>query len=183
MQTLRRKYPQFAKVLGVLLLNCQEDNAGPGETLACFQTNVEDWFNSVMKETSRQYKRSVQRMLLIIIGFMLALYVNFDPLSLTTQLWNTSQSPQAAPANGGNSGETGFRLGWTIYVGELASCQVFPGADGLFGIRFNGACLSPLYGAKGMDIFLKLLGFITGGILISIGSQYIFDFWKNKIAV
>lgn len=182
-RAMRLKYPQLSEVLEVLLQGIVETKANPGEVFSSFQTNLERWFDNAMEEASLHYKRRVQATLLS-IGLILAIYSNFDPISMTIQLWDSSHSEQAASTNGENNNPAKLPIGWEISNGitQDATCKLFPGQGQYFGIPLsNGRCLNPLSPTDQTNIFVKLAGFFVGSLLISIGSQYVFDLWKNKI--
>lgn len=185
-QTMRVKYPQIGEVLEVLLSSCGQDDTKPNEVLFTLQANLEGWFNAVMEETSRRYKRHVQRMLLI-IGFMVALLTNFDPISMTAQLWESSQSQGTSQASGDTNSSSQLPIGWkptwkNNSPGLDQNCQLFPRSNETFGIPYSSdLCLSPISHTDRSNIITKLAGIIIGSILISVGSQYIFDLWKSKI--
>lgn len=177
------KYPRLADVLEVQLIGCGDDEEKPGEVFRLFQTNLESWFNATMEETTRQYKRKA-RTTLLMIGFMMALFTNFDPITLTIELWNSAH-PSPTTSESSDSTASAFTpVGWVISRSEVGNghCQLFPAPGEAFGIPYlNNLCIQPSALDNRNNIFSKLLGILLGSVLISIGSQYVFDLWKDKI--
>jgi hypothetical protein len=181
-QAVHSKYPQLAQVLETLMLDRSEQESTFAERFASLQINLENWFDAAMKETSRHYQRYVQYMLLV-VGMMLAVYINFDPIALTTQLWNQSTAEgQTASQDDGNPKNSELPIGWKIIVD--ANCGLFPHEGQIFGFPISigrSNCISPLTSSTNTNVILKLAGFIIGGFSIAIGSQYVYDLWKNQI--
>jgi hypothetical protein len=172
-QLMKVKYPHLAGTAEVLLSGVPEKSPPDLETFSSLQANLENWFHAVMRETTKRYKRQIQHILLS-LGFCLALVANFDPIFLTTELWNASQSEQAIST---------LPIGWEITpLEEEANCQPFPEQDQLFGIRYLRNCIQPLTPTNTTNLILKFIGFTIGAMAIQIGSQYIFDLWRSKIA-
>jgi hypothetical protein len=182
-QALHLKYPQFAEALEVWLLDCVEDKTKPGEFFSTFLANLEVWFDTAMQETTRKYKQYAKKLLLA-IGFLLAIYINFDPISLTYHLWNASHFQEVTTENTENSTSAEIPIGWKITDTQDGKCSLFPVDEQFFGIPFSNArCLSQSPSSNNDNLILKLAGFILGSVLISIGSQYIYDRWKDKITI
>jgi hypothetical protein len=78
--------PEVNQTLNALLLNL-EDYVTQGEThIARARQNVERWFDDSMDRVSGVFKRYSQ-WLALVIGFLVALFMNVDSISLTQYLW------------------------------------------------------------------------------------------------
>lgn len=78
--------PEVNQTLNALLLNL-EDYVQQGEThIARARQNVERWFDDSMDRVSGVFKRYSQ-WLALGIGFLVALFMNVDSISLTQYLW------------------------------------------------------------------------------------------------
>jgi len=78
--------PEVNQTLNALLLNVDQ-YVTQGEThLAKARQNVEKWFDDSMDRVSGVFKRYSQWMALL-IGFLVALFMNVDSISLTGYLW------------------------------------------------------------------------------------------------
>jgi|SRR5690349_9914712 len=78
--------PEFNQTLNALLLNIEEYITGGETKLAKARQSVEKWFDDSMDRVSGVFKRYSQTMALI-IGFVIALIVNVDSITLTLYLW------------------------------------------------------------------------------------------------
>ncbi len=58
-----------------------------GDDAAKARENIENWFNSGMDKVSGWYKRRTQY-IIIIIGFLVALFLNADTIAISNQLWH-----------------------------------------------------------------------------------------------
>ncbi|MGC2236844.1 MAG: hypothetical protein WA584_11835 [Pyrinomonadaceae bacterium] len=58
-----------------------------GSDAAKARENIENWFNSGMDKVSGWYKRRSQ-IIILIIGFIVAIFLNADSISISNQLWH-----------------------------------------------------------------------------------------------
>lgn len=78
--------PEVNQTLNALLLNLEEYVGERESKLAKARQSVEEWFDDSMDRVSGVYKRYAQSLALV-IGFMTALLLNVDSISLTFYLW------------------------------------------------------------------------------------------------
>ncbi len=176
---MRTKHAHLAEILEIMLSEFRGKDLTYHEVFLGLQANLENWFLSVMEETTRAYQRFAQHSLLI-IGFSVALLVNFDPIFLTTQLWSSSPSSESA---------SGLPVGWNITPlietqnGD-PNCQFVSFPSEKFGVplRLGNVrnCISPSSATNNTTFVTKFFGFAVGGFLIRIGSKYVHDLWKTK---
>lgn len=89
--------PKLKKTLSSLLKSSQA-YAGKGEqAIANTRTTVENWFNDAMDRLSGAYKRYAQLMAFI-IGFVLALLLNIDSITVAVSMWREPTLRQAIVA-------------------------------------------------------------------------------------
>lgn len=174
---MKSTHPHLAEILEAMLSEFRQKDTSYHETFTGLQASLENWFNAVMEETTRLYRRVVQNRLLI-LGFMISMLANFDPVFLTTQLWNSSAA---------ESGASTLPVGWQLTpLSEVDSCELFPGSGQQFGIPLPMSplrdCMTPFSPSEDMNPLWKVTGFLVGGLLIRIGSTYVHDLLKSKAA-
>jgi hypothetical protein len=86
--------PEVNQTLNALLMNVEEYAAEKEKLLAKSRGNVEQWFDDSMDRVSGVYKRYSQNLALV-IGFLIALFLNVDSVSLTLYLWQDPSVRQA----------------------------------------------------------------------------------------
>jgi hypothetical protein len=86
--------PEVHQTLNALLMNVEEYTGEKEKLLAKARGNVETWFDDSMDRVSGVYKRYSQNLALL-IGFLIALFMNVDSVSLTLYLWQDPSVRQA----------------------------------------------------------------------------------------
>lgn len=86
--------PEVNQTLNALLMNVEEYAGEKEKLLARARGNVEKWFDDSMDRVSGVYKRYSQNLALF-IGFLIALFLNVDSISLTLYLWQDPSVRQA----------------------------------------------------------------------------------------
>lgn len=174
---LRSTHEHLAEILETMLSEFRQKGTSYHETFVGLQASLERWFNAVMEQTSRRYRRlAIWR--LLSIGFILSILVNFDPVFLTTQLWNSSAV---------ETGASTLPVGWkSTPFSEVDSCELVPGSGQQFGIPLPMSpfrdCITPFSPSEDMNVLWKVTGLFVGGFLIRIGSPYVQDLLKSKAA-
>ena len=78
--------PEFNQTLNALFSNVEEYLAQGETKLAKARRNLEKWFDDSMDRVSGTYKRYSQTLALL-IGFLIALFLNVDSISIPFYLW------------------------------------------------------------------------------------------------
>ena len=86
--------PEVHQSINSLLMNVEEYAGEKEKLLAKARGNVETWFNDSMDRVSGVYKRYSQNLALV-IGLLIALFINVDSISLTLYLWQDPSVRQA----------------------------------------------------------------------------------------
>jgi hypothetical protein len=173
---MRATRPRLAESLEILLAEFREKHMPYHEVYSGLQISVENWFKAAMEETTRSYRRWTQASLLS-VGMIISLLINFDPIFLTTQLWDSTSAQEAAST---------LPVGWRL-IGlaepQDPACRLFPGQFEEFGIPvpFTNTCINPSSPTANTNIIIKFYGFVVGALLIRIGSGYVHDLWKRKV--
>jgi hypothetical protein len=201
--------PEVNQTLNALFLHIEE-YLTQGETeLARARKNVERWFDDSMDRVSGAFKRYSQTMALL-IGFLLALFLNIDSISLTLYLWREPAVRQVLAQNAANfelpqeqleanpeEALQNFRnqfaglslpIGWGFTrVPSLAlidsNCQLFPGEGQSFGIPVIGSnlCITPPYSNNQANLALKTLGIVITALAARQGAPFWFDILKRAV--
>lgn len=201
--------PEFNQTLNALLLNLEEYVREGESRLAKARQNVEKWFDDSMDRVSGTFKRYSQRVALI-VGFLVALFLNVDSIDLTLYLWREPAVRQALAQNAANfelpqeeleanpeQALQNFRnqfngltlpVGWGITRMEgqsifAASCQLFPRADQTFGVPLPGTpfCFVPPQASHHNNLAVKLLGIILTALAARQGAPFWFDILKRVV--
>lgn len=201
--------PEFNQTLNALLLNVEEYVTEKEKELAKARSNVEKWFDDSMDRVSGAYKRYSQSLALL-IGFLIALFLNVDSINLTLYLWREPSVRQALAEQAANfelpEGElqsnpeeamqkfreqfVGLSLpvGWVINESEGsayrdAKCQFFPGIDGAFGIPVLASplCIAPPQSNNQTNLALKLIGILITALAARQGAPFWFDILKRAV--
>lgn len=158
-----------------------------GDDAAKAREGIENWYNSSMDRVSGWYKRRVQKILLA-LGFLVAIIINADSLSIFKNLANDRPLRNAIVSQAANfkytSNDTSatvdkikketnalqnmdLPLGWTIKDEKGKSI-----------INSNAVPESDDY----LGWLLKIVGWIITGFAISLGAPFWFDL-LNKVMV
>lgn len=201
--------PEVHQALNALLLNVEE-YVGQGETnFARARKNVEKWFDDSMDRVSGVFKRYSQAMALL-IGFLIALFLNVDSIDLTLYLWREpsvrevlaqnatdfqlptqilEDNPEEALQNFRNQ-FVGLSLpiGWgltRVSTSALSdvNCQLFPGKEQTFGIPVIGSniCITPPNSNNQANLAIKILGIFLTALAARQGAPFWFDFLKRFV--
>ena len=148
-----------------------------------FKGNMESWFNDIMDRASGWFKRSIQ-MILIVVGFGIAVTFNVDSIGVFSQLQNAeianSVAESASNFVSNNPDIDGFTLD-QLNV-ELASVSDFSlglGWDAV--LDENSDRYYKNLGFKGW--FLMILGWIVTALAISLGAPFWFDMLNKLVNV
>ena len=148
-----------------------------------FKGNMESWFNDIMDRASGWFKRSIQ-MILIVVGFGIAVTFNVDSIGVFSQLQNAeianSVAENASNFVSNNPDIDGFTLD-QLNV-ELASVSDFSlglGWDAV--LDENSDRYYKNLGFKGW--FLMILGWIVTALAISLGAPFWFDMLNKLVNV
>lgn len=135
--------------------------------LSNIEKNLKLWFVTNMVELKRKYQRRNQ-LSLIIIGIVVATYLNFDVIALTSQLWKSAALKESVTAGAviTNPIDTSLPIFWLAE--NTPTCQVATRTT----ISMSTSCFA--------EWITKILGILIGGILIAIGSPIIYDLRKGK---
>lgn len=201
--------PEVNQTLNALMRNV-EDYVTQGETtLAKARKNVEKWFDDSMDRVSGAFKRYSQTMALM-IGFLIALFLNVDSIDLTLYLLREPAVRQALANNAANfqippgemeaNPEEALRnlrnqfvglslpVGWGITNFENQaminnSCRLFPGTNQAFGIRILGStrCIVPPQSTSQMNLAIKVGGILLTALAARQGAPFWFDILKRAV--
>jgi hypothetical protein len=201
--------PEVHQALNALLLNVEE-YVGQGEThLARARKNVENWFDDSMDRVSGVFKRYAQTMALV-IGFLVALFLNVDSIDLTLYLWREPsirealaqnatdfQLPTQILADNPEQALQDFRnqfvglslpIGWGLNRVPTSAfsdgnCQLFPGKEQMFGIPVLGSniCITPPNSNNQANLAIKILGILLTALAARQGAPFWFDFLKRFV--
>jgi hypothetical protein len=201
--------PEVNQTLNALLLNVEEYVNEGETTLAKARKNVEKWFDDSMDRVSGAFKRYSQTMALV-IGFLIALFLNVDSIDLTLYLWREPSVRQALADNAENfqispnaiqenpeeaiqnlrNQFVGLSLpvGWGLTnfdSGGAAdkNCRMFPGPEEGFGIRLVGStrCFVPPNSTNQMNLVIKLGGIFLTALAARQGAPFWFDILKRTV--
>lgn len=201
--------PEVNQTLNALLLNV-EQYATQGETnLAKARKNVEKWFDDSMDRVSGVFKRYSQMMALV-IGFVVAFFLNIDSINLTLYLWREPSVRQVLAENASkfelpkeefkaNPEQVmqDFRkqfiglslpVGWVINESTSKAipdinCRLIPGEFQSFGIRvpFTNKCLAPPESDNTTNIGLKLIGIFLTALAARQGAPFWFEILNKAV--
>jgi hypothetical protein len=164
----------------ILLSSFLPEQGGSREALG---RNIEQWFNMYMGTVSSWYKRRMT-MKLIAIGFFMALALNLDSIGMFQRLWKDKTMRQATVT----AAETYVRThGAMAQPADLKAVlkQVETGYEQLnmlsVPLGWNVENWSQLW--KGGNWFFKLIGCLLTGLVISYGSDILFNILARLINI
>ncbi|MFN2607250.1 MAG: hypothetical protein ABR511_05055 [Acidimicrobiales bacterium] len=170
--------------------------------VVAFRAGVEDWFNHTMDRASGWYKRRTQLMVLI-IGFLLALALNVDTIRITQQLWadgplrsavveevkklpvpptTTSTTVQPVPPAAPGSSQTTTT---TTPTGQLQQQVIQIQQD----LRQVDGLNLPLGWGRGLRphglvaVLVALVGWLLTAVALSLGAPFWFDLLAKVAAL
>jgi len=98
---LKKTNPRLSGSVTAILRQADGSALRADQLVATTQFNLESWFNDAMDRLSGTYKRKAQGTAFI-IGFILALVLNIDSISVATSLWREPTLRQAIIAQAQN---------------------------------------------------------------------------------
>ena len=144
-----------------------------------FKSNLEGWFNDIMDRASGWFKRRVQ-VILILVGFLIAVSFNVDTLAIFSQLKNSEVAQQVAENAALFAGSMDESNLDAIAGGEIASelsklnqLSLGLGWDGYFSGEES----------IGMKLFLSILGWLITALAISLGAPFWFDLLTKLVNI
>ncbi len=167
-----------------------------GDDLVAMKKSLEDWYNEVMDRVTGAYKRHTQRYLLI-IGFTVAVVFNVDILNVYGNLsTNASLSnqiaDQAALFIGNTSRPDSLKLEGASIDSLSQKIQVLLSEDQIGALKAplglgwewqeNKFCFCACWSCAGFWV-LKLAGWLTTALGISLGATFWFDALKKLVSI
>jgi hypothetical protein len=202
--------PEVNQTLNALLLNIEEYVGQQESKLAKARQNVEKWFDDSMDRVSGVYKRYSQ-WLALVIGLILATFLNVDSIDLTLYLWREPSVRQALAENARTFELTqealetdpeealqNFRnqfVGLSLPIGwgftrvpsaaafSDANCQLFPREGQSFGLPVIGSnlCITPPNSNNQANLGLKIMGILLTALAARQGAPFWFDILKRVV--
>jgi len=197
-------HPKLGAVLTMLFTAAGIDDPANkvDDVLRKAQEGIQNWFDDCMQDLTRWY-RIYTRKTLLVIGVLLALYTNFDIITLTSDLWSSQKTDElvrsqieqlAQPADPNLTTDDQMResfelisliekatrlpIGWyTEGVNSETECSFMRRIS--FTIPLSAdRCLAVTGLPSVTDPFgwmIKLIGLLAGGAAIAIGAQFTYD--------
>ena len=191
--------PDLARTLERVLPGLENQSLDVEDTLAKYQENIANWFDTVMNQASGWYKTHAQTWAFI-IGFAIALIFHVDTLSITNQLWREPtlravivaqagtrvQSEQMEVNNASEEFENlGIPIGWSTVPAEgNSNCQWPPRLTSRPAIWSVGECRELTNLPQWGDFWgwiVKLFGLFVSGIAAMQGAPFWFDVLRKVI--
>ena len=138
------------------------------------QKTIEDWFDSGMDRVSGWYKRSTQKIILV-IGTLIAVSMNIDSIAVVGELYKTDAARAAAVAAAGNAKEN---MSLADATSELKKLKLPIGWEKW---SWSFAC-PPNFNAWLQTFFFPWIGWFITAIAASLGAPFWFDM-LNKVMV
>jgi hypothetical protein len=91
---LQKTNPRLSRSVAAIIREADGSILRADQMVATTRVNLESWFNDAMERLSGTYKRKAQ-ITAFIIGFILALLLNVDSISVATSLWREPTLRQA----------------------------------------------------------------------------------------
>lgn len=156
-----------------------------GNDPARFRENLESWFNSSMDSVSGWYKRRTQ-VLILALGFAIAVAVNGDSILTMQMLWNnsdlrSSMAAQAVQAAGQANDATARQRAAQIQVSGLPIG--WNGQDELHRPPWVLGTWSAMLGWSWHLFAVHWLGWLITGFAISLGAPFWFDLLNKFVVV
>ena len=130
-----------------------------------FRSRLDQWFDETMERTNGWYKRQTQ-MILLVIGFLIALFFNVDSVAITKILSKDKKVREQMVQLASNSKISTDSV-YNMLAEDASATQHLFGLDGASG-KYQGS------------IPLKIAGWIITAFAISLGAPFWFDL-LNKI--
>ncbi len=167
-----------------------------GDDLAAIKKNLEDWYDEVMDRVTGAYKRHTQRYLLV-IGFAVAVIFNVDMLnvygnlstnaSLSNQIadqaamfiGNTTR-PDSLKLDGANIDSLSQQIQFLLSEDQIGALKSPLGLGWEWQVK--ECCVCACWSCAGFWL-LKLAGWITTALGISLGATFWFDALKKLVSI
>lgn len=196
---MKAENPELARALQRVLPGLENQTLDVEESLAKYQENIANWFDTVMNQASDWYK-SHSQIWAFIIGAAIAIIFHIDTLSITNQLWreptlreviiaqadNQLQGGEMEISNVNNELEKlGIPIGWsTVPADDFSSCRWPIQATNKPAIWSVGECRELTNLPKWGDAWgwaIKLFGLIVSGIAAMQGAPFWFDVLRKVV--
>jgi hypothetical protein len=204
--------PELMKSLRSLVTGVEGYAADKEKSLAVARKNVESWFDDAMTRLSGWYKRKAQ-LTALIIGLVLAVFLNVDSINVATTLWReptlrqqlVAQAEAYAKANpvlptgNGNAGKTVAELqkdlkdliipfGWettAVFLPSGQTCQVIPvSKNAVWGVWSGNSCKKVTNAPIDSTGWMgKIAGIIITALAAAQGAPFWFDILKKLVNV
>lgn len=200
-QKLKSDSPELAKTLERILPGLENQSLNLEDTLAKYQENIANWFDTVMNQASGWYKTRAQ-IWAFIIGVIIAIIFNIDTLNITNQLWREPTLRAVVVAQADNQLQNnqvqvndvstnlenlGIPVGWSTVPAESnASCQWPPNTMLRPAIWSAGECRELVNLPKFGDVWgwaVKLFGLLVSGVAAMQGAPFWFDVLRKVIGL
>ena len=142
-----------------------------------FKLNLEGWFNDIMDRASGWFKRRIQ-VILIVVGFFIAVAFNVDTLAIFSQLKNSEVASKVAEnaALFIESEEVLAQIGNNGVISEISKLNDLSLGLGWDGYFVEGESL-------GLKLFLSTLGWLITALAISLGAPFWFDLLTKLVNI
>jgi hypothetical protein len=196
---MKAENPDLARALERVLPGLENQSLDVEDTLAKYQENIANWFDTVMNQASDWYKTHAQTWAFI-IGVTISLIFHVDTLSITNQLWREPTLREVIVAQANNqlqSGQMeinnvneelenlGIPIGWsTVPAQNNSSCRWPPLSTNRPAISSAGECRELTNLPKWGDFWgwiVKLFGLFVSGLAAMQGAPFWFDLLRKVI--
>lgn len=164
-EALAKKDAGFGKTLTTITIQARLKTTDIPAYLKQIQDDLEYWFEEAANQKSSSYRMSMQYVVYLVSIFVAAI-TNFDPINMTTRLWETSKYNELISLI--EKAETIKKL----FENEIDISLFTTLPLGWYSINTPSTIL-------GWTI--KVIGICLGGVFIAIGSQYVHEFLQNKM--
>jgi len=196
---LKAENPDLGRALERVLPGLENQSLDVEDTLAKYQENIANWFETVMTQASSWYKTHAQTWAFI-IGVSIAIIFHVDTLSITNQLWReptlravivaqADQQLQSEQMEVNNVNEEleklGIPIGWsTVPAEDTSSCQWPPKSTTRPAIFSAGECRELTNLPKWSDAWgwaVKFFGLFVSGLAAMQGAPFWFDILRKVV--
>jgi hypothetical protein len=191
--------PELARALQRVLPGLENQSLDVEESLAKYQENIANWFDTVMNQASDWYK-SHSQIWAFTIGAIIAVIFHVDTLSITNQLWREPTLREVIIAQADNqiqSGEMeisnvneeleklGIPIGWsTVPAEDFSSCRWPLQTTHKPAIWSVGECRELSNLPQWGDIWgwiIKIFGLLVSGLAAMQGAPFWFDVLRKVV--
>jgi len=204
MKKIQAENPELGRMLKHLLSGIDQRAAKAEKMIAEGRANIETWFNQVMDETSRKFKKDAQKWS-VVLGLVICLAFNVDSINITNKLWQDPTIREALVAQADNFvpsedapsiteipgyfSSLAIPVGWiTIPAEDPVLCKNIVNRleDGRFAFRSNNYCGILVNVPLADDTWgwvLKFLGIGISAVAAMQGAPLWFDILKRLIGI